>query len=54
MKHVVYVFYKYPSFVGQGMVYRGSYSARTKLGAYLKAFWDTKFEWQFYNYYLDT
>lgn len=54
MKYIVYVFYKYPSFVDKNVIFKGSYSARTKIGAWIKAFWNTKFEWSFYKYYLDT
>lgn len=54
MKYIVSVFYKYPYFVGKDRIFKCSYSARTKIGAWLKAFWNTKFEWSFYNYYLDT
>ena len=54
MKYIVYVFYKYPYFVNKGIIFKDSYAARTKIGAWIKALWDTKFTWSFYNYYLDT
>lgn len=53
MKYTVSVFDKHYLLEGNRL-FRGSYSARTKIGAYLKAFWNTRFEWSFYNYYLDT
>lgn len=53
MRHTIYVIYKYPSFVDSGYLYRGSYSARTIVGAYLKALWATRFEWQYYIYRLE-
>lgn len=53
MKYIVYVFDKQYLLEGNRL-FRGSYSARTKIGAWIKAFWDTKFKWSSYNYYLDT
>lgn len=50
MKYAVYVTYKYPTY---NNCYRGIYCSSTKLGAYIKAFWNTKFNWQYFNYVME-
>jgi hypothetical protein len=45
MKYTVYVKHKYP----RGL-YRSSHYAYTKIGAWIKALWDTKGSWQYFDY----
>ena len=45
MKYTIYVKHRYP----KGL-FRSSYSANTKIGVWIKALWDTKGSWQYFDY----
>ena len=48
MKYVVYISYKYPN-----NLYRNVYSLRFKIIAWIKALWDTRFHWEYFNYNIE-
>jgi len=48
MKYTVYVKYKYP----KGL-YISSHHAYTKIGAWIKALWNTRGNWEYFNYNIE-
>lgn len=48
MKYIIYIHNKHPI-----KLYKNAYSANTKIGAWIKALWATKFNWKYYRYLLE-
>lgn len=53
MRKVVSVTYKYIPLCTHTPLYRGFYCSQTVVGAWIKALWATRFQWNYFNYTLE-